>query len=108
MMNLFVFVFVLLFIFMCLVLFAALALKMRSSTLQGTRSRIIVGGRQILGQVFLFLDDAESLSMSSTGNVIYAELGDAVELPVTDHVRGLPPYSSIALLLLLGCCFLLV
>lgn len=40
---------------MYLVLFAALALKMRSPTFQGTRFTIKVEVRQILGQVFYFL-----------------------------------------------------
>lgn len=47
-MDLFVDVVVLLLMFMYLVLFAALALKMRSPTFQGTGSRIRVEGRQSL------------------------------------------------------------
>lgn len=49
-----------------LVLFAAVALKMRSSTFRGTSFTIRVELKQILGH-------GVSGSLSSTGNVTYAE-----------------------------------
>lgn len=74
---------------MYLVLFAALALKMRSPTFQGTRFTIKVEVRQILGQVFYFLYYMGCLGPSVPLEILYTQSLVGRYLEVTHNVKGL-------------------